>query len=217
MAGFDHREMFETLIVSEAVKVRYKDESRYMKLLGKLMFWNPRFMSNVATTIGETVWLPSRQWVEEDLLRAWLVLCHELVHVEDYKACKPRWVFPVLYAMPQGLAVLALLAPVLQQWWPLLFLALLAPLPAPWRKSAEMRGYGMSMAAAYWFGKGGIPQAQKQEIAQWFTGPDYYFMWPFKGAVKREVGRWSRMILCNEVFAQGAIYERVHRLIKARS
>jgi hypothetical protein len=216
MAAFDHREMFETLIVSESVKVRYKDESRGMRQLGRLLFWNPAFMTNFSTTFGATVWLPSRKWVDDDPFRAWVVLCHELVHVEDYTNSKPRWLFPVMYSMPQGLAVLAVLAAVFQIWWLLGFLVLLAPLPAPWRKNAEMRGYAMSMAATCWVNKTGIPQAQKEQIARWFTGPDYYFMWPFKGAVQREVGRWSKMILCNEIFGQGDVYARVHKLIKAR-
>lgn len=215
MAAFDHREMFETLIVSESLKVRYKDESGVMWLLGKLVFWNPAFMT-IATTLGTTVWLPSRKWVEGDPFRAWVILAHELVHVEDYTNSKPRWLFTVKYSLPQSLAVLALLGLVLKAWWPLVFLVLLAPIPSPWRKNAEMRGYAMSMAATFWFHKSGIPQAQKERIAERFTGPGYYFMWPFKGAVNREIGRWSKMILCDEIFGQGAVYARVHKLIKAR-
>lgn len=216
MAAFDHREMFETMIVSEGVRVRYKDESRYMRLLGKVLFWNPRFMTNFTTTIADTVYFPSRQWVEEDPLRAWSILAHELVHIEDYQNTKPRWLFGVLYGMPQGLASLAILAPVLQIWWLLLFLLFLAPLPAPWRKNAEMRGYAMTMAAHYWLHGSGILQSQKIGIAENFTGPDYYWMWPFKGAVEREIGRWSRMILCDEIEAQGAVFGRVRKMIAAR-
>lgn len=217
MAGFDHREMFETLVVAENVPLRFKDESPGMKAVGRGMFWAREFMTDVVTTIGTVVYFPSRAWVEADYERAWTVLCHELVHVEDYQSKgRWRWLFFALYALPQGLAVLALLTLVFKAWWPLLFLGCLGPLPAPWRKSAEMRGYAMTMAVRYWTYGSGIPQDLKEEIASYFTGPLYFWAWPFKGSVAAEVGQWSKRILCNEIFEYGEIYGRIQKMIRAR-
>jgi hypothetical protein len=213
----DDKAMFETLVREWEVDVRYKDESAFMRLCGKLAFFTPEFMSSITTTMGATVYFPSRAWVEEDYGRAWRVLCHELVHVEDYRALgKNGWLFGVGYAMPQGLAVLALLGIPFHSWWFLLFLLLLAPLPAPWRKAAEMRGYAMTMAVRYWTFGGGIPKELKDHIVQNFVGPKYYFMWPFKGAVEREVGQWSRMTLCDEIQRVDPVYAEVHSVIKSR-
>lgn len=213
MTVFDHREMYETLIVSEGARIRYKDQALVMRILGGILFWNRSFMTNFTTTVGNTIYFPSQKWVEADYLRAWTILSHELVHVEDYE--KNRF-FVVLYMLPQLLSVFSILALVLQTWWPLLFLAFLAPLPAPWRRKAEMRGYAMTMATQFWTNRMGISQLTKDDISKFFTGPDYYWMWPFKQSTAREVGRWSRMILCNEILDQGAIYGRVQSMIKAR-
>lgn len=217
MPSFDHKEMFETLVVSEGVGVRYKNESRRMRFIGKAMFWNNEFMTDLTTTLGGTVYFPSRQWVEADYYGAWRILCHEIVHIEDERALgKFRWWFSVQYALPQALAVLALLSYPLQTWWPLLFLLCLAPLPAPWRMKIEMRGYAMTMAVHFWYGKTGISQELKANVAENFTGSRYYWMWPFKSAVDREVGRWSKMILCDEVFDQGPVFGRVQKMIQTR-
>lgn len=213
---FDHKEMFEALQRSENVKVRYKDESWLMKLIGKLMFYNPDFSTHFITTLGETVYFPSRSEVETDYQIAWEVLSHEAVHVEDYRNSKPKFLFMLKYMMPQILAVFALLAPVLWSWWPLLALVFLLPLPAPWRRDIEMRGYAMSMAVWYWYSRSGIPQALKSETVDHFTGAEYYFTYPFKQAVTEEVGRWSKRILCNEMDQYGAIYGRVKRMIESR-
>lgn len=213
----DHKEMFETLVREWEVKVRYKDESAFMKLCGTLAFFSPGFMTDVTTTLGNTINFPSRKWVKEDYAGAWQTLCHELVHVVDYRRLgKLGWLFWIGYAMPQGLFVLALLGIPFQSWWFLLFLLSLAPLPAPWRKWAEMRGYAMSMATHYWTHGGGIPLDWKEYVIEKFVGPTYYWMWPFRGAVEREVGRWSKKILCEEIQAENEVYNKVFKMIKTR-
>jgi hypothetical protein len=214
MADFDHKAMFEDLARSEGVTVRYKNESWLMKLIGALMFFNRDFMRGFVTTIGETVYFPTREGVANNYHHSWSVLAHECVHANDYRENKA--LFMLGYVMPQGLALLALLAPVLWSWWPLLALVCLLPLPAPWRKESEMRGYAMSMAVIFWYGRSGIPQAEKARIAESFTGSEYYFSWPFKGAVDREIGRWSKRILCNEMHQYGAVYGRVKAMIEQR-
>jgi hypothetical protein len=210
----DHKELYEALQQSERVTVKYKDESLLMRLIGKLMFYNPGFSTHVITTIGETVYFPSRSFVEDSYQESWMSLAHELVHVEDYR--KNKVLFMLGYAMPQLLSLLALLAPVLWSWWPLLALVFLAPLPAPWRRDTELRGYAMSMAVWYWQTKKGIPQALKANIAGFLTGPDYYFTWPFKKDMTDEVGRWSKRVLCNELSQYGDVFVRVQKMVEAR-
>ena len=210
----DHKEMFEALQKSERVTVKYKDESWLMKLIGGLMFFNRGFMTNFITTIGETVYFPTRQSVESDYHEAWMTLAHELVHVEDYRKNRP--LFMLGYCMPQLLAALALLAPILWSWWPLLALVFLAPLPAPWRRNAELRGYAMSMAVLYWQRRSGIPQSLKANIVEYLTGPDYYFSWWSKQQMTDEVGRWSKRVLCNELPQYGDVFARVRTMLELR-
>lgn len=214
MSSQKHREMFDALQTMAGVQVRYKNESRFMRLIGLLMFFNRSFMTGYTTTIGVTVYFPSRAFVDRDPYHAWEVLAHEIVHAEDYRASK-MW-FGVKYLFPQCLAVLALLAPVLWSWWPLAFLLFLAPIPAPWRTHYEMRGYAMSLAVHYWYLGDGIPVALKQHVADAFTGPSYLYMWPFKTAVANRVNDISRRILCDEIFEDGPVYQSVRDEITRR-
>lgn len=207
---FSPEQMFQDLVTQEGITVRYKNEHWWWRALGK------NLCESFVTTLGTTVYFPSRAWVNEDPQRAWMVLCHELVHVEDYRACNPQMMFYVLYAFPHWLALLAILSPILWSWWPLAFLLFLAPWPSPWRHQFEMRGYAMSMAVEYWFRRRGIPQALKEAIANEFTGPSYFFMWPFKDAIAREIGRWSKRILCEETDVDGDVFRRLRLMITAR-
>jgi len=209
----NHKEMFEALQTAGQITIRYKSESTLMKLIGALMFFNRQFMTHVTTTVGTTVYFPSRKYVETDPAIAWDILAHELVHVSDHRRNR---IFIGLYLMPQLLAVLALLAIPLQSWWPLLFLICLAPIPAPWRLNAEIRGYAMGMAVWHWYRKAGIPQAMKQDIAKYLTGPDYYFTWwVSKDYVMGKINEWSKRILLDQV-DDDPPFKLVHDMIKAR-
>lgn len=207
----DHRDIFDTLVSTEKVEIRFKCDSLLMRLAGKVM--GQTFVEQVTTTIGGTVYFPNPEWVAQNYERSWMTLSHELVHVEDYRRlglAKP--LFLVAYAFPQVLSLLALLGFAFQSWWFLGCLLFLAPMPAPWRKRAEMRGYGMTMAVHYWRHGTGIPQGLRAFVTQQFSGPLYYFMWwPF--SVEGEVGRWVKMILCSELQDQGPVFGRVQKLL----
>lgn len=205
---FSPRQMFRDLVAQEGITVRYKNEHWWWRILGE------NLCENFVTTLGETVYVPSRAWVDRDPQRAWKVLCHELVHVEDYRQCRPSFVFCILYAFPHWLALLAILSPIIWSWWPLAFLVFLAPWPSPWRHLFEMRAYAMTMAVEYWYNGRGIPQALKEAILIQFTGPSYFFMYPFKPVITREIGRWSKRILCEETDAAGDVFRRVRLMIK---
>lgn len=71
--------------------------------------------------------------------------------------------------------------------WFLLSILPLAPWPSPGRMWAELRGYGMSVHAEYWlWGHSFIGAKIKQ-----FTGPNYYFMWPFTRYIYRKLVRYQ--------------------------
>jgi hypothetical protein len=78
-----------------------------------------------------------------------------------------------------------------QEGWSALWLAstavLLAPLPAPGRKWAELRGYGMSIFLELkLLGRTSIDRKVRQ-----FTGPAYYFMWPFAAYIRRRLEKYE--------------------------
>jgi hypothetical protein len=207
---FSHEKMFRDLVAQEGITVRFKNEHWWWRVLGKTL------CEGYATTLGTSVYFPSREWLEQNYERAWRTVCHELVHIEDYRECKPSALFYVLYAFPHWLALLAILSPILWAWWPLAFLLFLAPWPSPWRRHFEMRAYAMELAVEFWLRSSGIPQAMKQEVVDHFTGPAYYWVWPFKAKVAQDVGRWTKRILCNEMDEAGGVFRRVKLMIKAR-
>ena len=45
------------------IRIAFKDESFLMKLLGFLLFFTKEFMTRFTTTIGNTVYFPSREWL----------------------------------------------------------------------------------------------------------------------------------------------------------
>jgi len=44
------------------LRIRYKDESVLMRLIGAALVPNPRFLTHFTTTLGRTVYFPSRAW-----------------------------------------------------------------------------------------------------------------------------------------------------------
>ena len=154
-----------------------KRDSLLMKLLSKILFFNKRFMSSYVTVIGNKVYVPQLPWKENNPYGATEVLAHEWVHMKDNK--RLGIVFKLLYLMPQILTPLFLLG----FWNPWFFLAVLCalPFPAPWRAKFELRGYTISMAVRYWILK---KEPNYDFFVKQFTGPNYYFMYPFKDDVR---------------------------------
>ena len=206
-----HSEFLDFLAKDMKVHISYKDESLFMKILGVILFFNKRFMSRMTTTIMDRIWFPSRERVRVWPSHYWRTLCHELVHVVDYR--DKGWWFMLSYMLPQALSLFALLGLVFQSWWFLLFLLFLAPLPAPWRKKAEMRGYAMSMAVDKWYYREDLSEGYRNDLIETFTGSGYYFMWPFKGWVRKEINLWADRINSGEIFEHGDIYRYVHDAI----
>ena len=163
------------------VKIGYKDESGFMRFLGRLLFFVPAFMTVFTTTIGNRVWFPSRDAVVRNPRRFFCVLAHELVHVERFGGFFQSVWFGVRYLFPQVLAPLALLSigAFWSLWWllALVFLVAAAPLPAPGRVEEEVWGYSMSNVVEFWrYGRPYDGTTVGEWIAPNFIGWNYYRM-----------------------------------------
>ena len=73
--------------------VTNKDNSKLMRFIAKLLFFNKRFMTSYVTTIGRVIYAPGG--VVDDI-----TLKHELKHVEDYAKNRPWFVFSYLCVGP---------------------------------------------------------------------------------------------------------------------
>ena len=145
----------------------------YYATLMKL--WNPRFLSDYITTIGNTIYVP-------DVTLSWVDLAHEYVHIHQYNT-RGAIKYTLQYLFPQVLAIFSLLAilAIFNLWFLLflIFLLFLAPWPAPWREDIELRAYASNVAYATEndldeecrFVNGFIDR-----IANEFTGLSYYKM-----------------------------------------
>jgi len=180
--------------------VKRKSQSRVMRFLSKLLFFTSNFMTQFTTTIGNTVYVTDNQW---DSNTTWTLatLAHEARHVYD----KQRYSMPLFslgYLFPQILVLLALLS-FFSVWW-LTALAFLAPIPAFFRMLIERQGYLMTLCVIWWaFGK----EAAYEEIpyiVKQFTGPAYFFMWPFK----QHLENWFKKQL-----AEKAVHPSRHAII----
>tara|TARA_R100000008_G_C3586673_1_gene172979 strand:- start:2006 stop:2653 length:648 start_codon:yes stop_codon:yes gene_type:complete len=163
-------------------KVAFKNESKLMKLLSVLLFFNKGFMTSYTTVVGNTVYFPSREWLKTNRDTAARTLCHELVHISDEKNVGSI-AFRLSYLFPQWLSLFALTALIVGPW-ALLFLLFLAPLPAPFRTFWEIRGYAMTDAVLF----SQYRQFSDLEfLEKQFTGSSYYFMWPFTKSLHEEI------------------------------
>ena len=117
------QELFDALVAEikqrhPSFSVAYKDESRLQRFLGLLTYpFNAEFMKRYTTTLGPTVYFPSRKSVTSDPMRAAKTLAHERVHIWDEEEHGLR--YNLGYASPQILALpLLILYAVLGSWIP---------------------------------------------------------------------------------------------------
>lgn len=109
------------------LRLRYKSESWFMHLLAAVLIFNPRFLTTFSTTIGRTVYLPSREWAEQHPRSAEEVLAHEAVHAYDYANAPVS--FALGYLFPQvlaGVPLLGMVVSLLTVRWGWIVLAFLA-------------------------------------------------------------------------------------------
>lgn len=97
--------------------IAYKEDSLMMKAAGRLLApFNPGFMGNFITTIGNTVYFPADAKTRPDDYAR--VLAHEYVHMCDFR--KNPVGFVLGYTFPQNMAIpLLVLSVVFCGWLPL--------------------------------------------------------------------------------------------------
>jgi uncharacterized membrane protein len=182
--------MFKEEIVQKVLsyfpnfKIKFKNESWLMKLIGLIMFFNKDFMKSFTTTLGNTVYFPNEAFVNTRSVSSVVILMHETVHMHDAKKMN-KLLFSALYASPQILAVLAVPLFLLGfKFLALLSLLWLLPIPSPFRMWAEKRAYLASLYAMKKLGeKNNFAinlEVQGTFFLDQFKTANYYFMWPFK-------------------------------------
>jgi hypothetical protein len=140
-----------------------KDESGFMKFLAVVTkLWCPDFMTNYATAVGSTVYHP-RGWTDWSMYE---ILRHERVHMRDHKKWKVLYGLSYVFALPVVVTVRAV--------W-------------------EFRAYCESMKVT-WERQGkklnsdGSPKVLDRDL-DWvienFTGPGYFWMFPFPKTLKK--------------------------------
>ena len=166
-----------------------KMDSPLMRFLGKILFFVPDFMTRYSTTIGANkIYVAEAVWSIPDDPGNISLYAHEYTHCEDRKRLGALtysflWLFPQILVLGALLSLLAIWFS--SAWlWALVCLVFILPWPAPGRYYLERRGYEMSLACESWVSGNPSNPLQAWATAQ-FTGPSYYWMWPFKKQVAR--------------------------------
>ena len=159
-------------------EVKDKDDVWHQILIDKLLFFSKYI--KMWSALYPKVWKPKKRFNDYGTLQ------HEGVHLLDAQTFfgllppKPvlRWInvalFCAAYGLPQILALLAFGAISGNFWW-LLCLLFLLPLPAPGRMWAEVRAYRRTREL-------GMPI---EGMIENFTKEKYYFMWPFPKHIRK--------------------------------
>ena len=197
------------------LKVKYKDESWFMKLLGYILFFNKSFMTDYTTTIGSTIYFPSRAKVEARQLSSIIVLLHELVHIYDSQKLT-KLLFGFLYLSPQILAPLSLLLWLINWKIAMIGFVLLLPIPAYFRMYFEKRAYTASLYVLKALGKKyNFPpmlSTNRDCFIKQFKNSAYYYMWVFKD-IDSYFNNVTNKILNNERPYDDEIFDILDNLI----
>lgn len=160
------------------LQVKFKDQSSLMKFLGKLMFFNPAFMTSFVTTLGNTIYMPNYAYTQTQAGTD--VFIHECTHLYDQK--RFSFLYTLAYGLPQFLFLPALLL-FFWHWQVAVIVAplFLLPLPAPWRAYFEKRAYSVQLYVLKQLWGDDIDglNASADTYNAFFTGSTYYFMWMF--------------------------------------
>jgi hypothetical protein len=163
-------------------QIKFKNESWMMKLLGKALFFNSKFMTRFVTVVGKKIYFPSREKMEKNPGSTAQVLCHEMVHMDDERIAGSL-MFRLSYLLPQWLALLSVssifVGPI-----GLAFLVFFLPWPSFFRTFWELRGYAVTDAVQYEL-TGRF--TKKEWMSKQFTSSSYFFMWPFSKLIGRKI------------------------------
>ena len=180
------------------INITTKESSWLMKLIGAFLSAlqiNKTFMTNYITTIDTTIYFPQNLLETIAPKRFMEVVVHECVHAVDEHnnkiIYKPTYLPELFFGLPFLITTVVLL--ILKFWiaavvFALLALVCLLPVPKPGRYHWEIRAYAVSLVIAHLFDE---DQAYISQIKRWIsgqlTGPSYYFTWPFKDKILKDL------------------------------
>lgn len=180
------------------IEVTTKESSNLMKLIGWFLAAiqiNKTFMTNYITTIGTTIYFPEKLLEEIAPKRFMEVVIHECVHAVDEHnnkiIYKPTYLPELFLGLPLLITSITLF--ILKSWIAasiILVLALLCilPVPKPGRYYWEIRAYSTSLGIAHIFNE---DKAYTNQIKRWIcgqlTGSSYYFTWPFRDKILKDL------------------------------
>lgn len=153
------------------IKIKYKDESFFMKFLSILLFFNKDFNTKYITTIGNSIYFPSKEYVNKNDSSCVDILCHELVHIQqsqDDKYFKLKYLFPQILALG---AFLAFIHPIF-----FIFLLFALPIHAKFRAEYEYNAYVVTMYCKFNRNNNLDVKALIDGIINNFTKSSYYWM-----------------------------------------
>jgi len=167
-------------------KIIYKDEELprvwYILAIFKLVrmwgFFAPKFekawMERFSNGIGDYILLPTQTNHYGDLrdIRTYTILRHEYVHMIDQK----RWSI----------------------WFFLTYILLPLPLLISGRSYWELRGYAQNIIVRHEYGLE-TTDAHLSNIARFFIGSMYFFMFPFRSVVMKRLERLREDVVSGKV------------------
>jgi hypothetical protein len=82
--------LFQTLTLAAEeyfpkLRVKYKNQSKLMKFLGALLFFNKDFMNNYVTTVGSVIYFPNQHFIKLRPVSSVVLFLHELVFMHSSK------------------------------------------------------------------------------------------------------------------------------------
>lgn len=154
-------------------------------VIGFMWIWMPGFFKSFNTTIGKRVYIRENAVLLQNWIEIYKVMRHEFIHILQRKK---YWIlYDISYLLPQLFSILSLFS-LLSIWlgslwlYSLVWVAFLLPLPSYGRATFEFEAYTQTMLVFFEM-TGKIPKHVIGNIASMFTGPSYYFMWPFRHIV----------------------------------
>lgn len=202
------------------IKIKFKNESMFMKILGYILFFNKTFMTSYVTTIGNIIYFPSKEIIEKTPDNAINTLAHEYVHIKQSKNYTSI-LFSLLYLFPLSLILIFIPLGFIFHWvFFILSLLCITPLPACWRTKFEVEGYSMTLFMRNQrLIEQGLSEDQRwlllNELAdkidkKYFRGPTYWYMWPF--GVKAKLTNYLKFIVNDDILDIDETFKEIKRV-----
>jgi len=204
----------KTRVVPKATVWWHRAIDKILKVVG-----NDSYLDGYWTTIGFTIYQPGDE-VNEDW---WSAIPHEGGHsIQAKKWTRP--LFGSLYLM--GTPVWLLPAVLFSwpffvwlPWWSglifvLAFLLLSFPPFGFYRAHWEFQMYGLSLAMRYWQG-GDVSSGYIETRAKQFTGPDYFYMHPYRRSAEKKLREYVEMAKTGKIFDEpyGDYMKEVYKVL----